>query len=83
MTDAKIPVKIGLKGYFGSMLAAMASSAPPARLERRCARAFKKTTSIDDPHLDFSFSLVPISSLGAPRSNTLSPTQAPSLNTRP
>jgi hypothetical protein len=41
MIDARIPVEIGLKGYFGSILAAMGSStpvqglstlAPPARL---------------------------------------------------
>jgi hypothetical protein len=33
MTDARIPVKIGLKGHFGSMLAAMGTRTPPARLE--------------------------------------------------
>jgi len=39
MTYARIPVEIGLKGHFGSMLAAMGSSTSPARLERTYARA--------------------------------------------
>jgi hypothetical protein len=33
MTDAKIPVEIGLKGHFGSILAAMGSSVAVEGLE--------------------------------------------------
>jgi hypothetical protein len=36
MTDGRIPVEIGLKGHFGSMLVAMGSSAPLARLALEC-----------------------------------------------